>query len=85
MPGIATPDGTIPLNPDAHINLSLDPVRSAGIFLKFPGTVGGTGTGPGLINLPAGISNLTFFVGCVGIPPLGNPWAISDALMVQVN
>jgi hypothetical protein len=85
LPGIATPYGTIPLNPDALFNFSLDPVLSAGIFLNFTGTVGGTGTGTGLINLPAGISNLTFFVGCVGIPPLGNPWAISDALMVQVN
>ena len=81
-PGIPTPFGTIPLANDALLAVSLDPAFSS-IFLNFQGTIGSGGTGTALINLPAGLGPLTFYVAWVAVPPSG-PLAISDPLLIPV-
>lgn len=81
-PGIPTPSGTIPLNFDPLLQYSLAPNP---FFLNFQGTIAGNpGTGTGLVNIPAGVSNFVFYVGFIVIPPSG-PWGISDALLVPVS
>ncbi|MAG56655.1 MAG: hypothetical protein CMJ83_10230 [Planctomycetes bacterium] len=83
-PGIPTPFGTVPLAIDPLFQFSTSPA-AAGIFINFTGNFLAGGTALALINIPAGVSGLSFNVAFVGIPTTGAPWGISDPLPVAIQ
>ncbi len=83
-PGTPIPGGTIPLNYDGMLELSL---TTPSVFVQFSGLISAlTGTASGLINVPPLplLSGLSFYVAFITIPPSPVPFGISDAALVSI-
>lgn len=81
-PGIPTPYGTINLAPDGLFQYSLTTPNP--YFLNFQGVIGATGTGTGLVNIPAGVNNLILYFAFVVVAPNGT-LGISDTLLASIQ
>ena len=84
LPGLPTPYGTFPLNPDSLLTLSL--ANPDAFSTNLHGLVGVDGTAAGTLSIPdvPAASGIWFYLAFVTVPADESAWGFSDPVLVEI-